>query len=61
MSQLSIGAIIALCVLLVLFGPLLVIWSINVLFQTNTPYNLTTWFAAVVFISAIRAGIRESK
>ena len=40
-------AVIAL-ILLVIFAPLAVIWSLNTLFTLAIPYNFYTWLAVVV-------------
>lgn len=40
-------AVIAL-ILLVIFAPLAVIWSLNTLFPLAIPYNFYTWLAVVV-------------
>lgn len=34
--------------LLIVAGPLLLIWSLNILFNLNIEYSLTTWAAAFV-------------
>ena len=40
---------IAFIVLLIVFGPLAVIWSLNTLFPILAiPYNFYTWFAVVL-------------
>lgn len=42
-------AIIAVVVLLIVIGPLAIIWSLNTLFPALAiPYNLDTWCAVVV-------------
>jgi hypothetical protein len=42
-------------IVVVVFGPLLTIWSLNTLFPVLAiPYTLETWFAAVVIAGIIR-------
>lgn len=40
--------LILLAVLLVIFGPLAIIWSLNTLFALAIPYTFWTWLAVVV-------------
>jgi len=40
--------LLLLIVLLAIFGPLLIIWSLNTLFALSIAYTLKTWFAAFV-------------
>lgn len=45
---------------LIIFGPLITIWSLNTLFLLNIPMNLGTWFAVLWlggFASATISGI----
>lgn len=44
----------------VIFGPLLLLWSIGMLFNVQNPYDFTHWFAAAVLI-ALLAGSSQSK
>ena len=46
-------AIVALIVAIVVFGPLLIIWSLNTLFALSIEYSLSTWFAALVLSGAV--------
>jgi len=39
-------------VALVIFGPLLTIWSFNTLFGFAIPYTLKTWFATLWLVGA---------
>jgi len=43
----------------VIFEPLLAIWSVNTLFHVGIEYTLATWFAAAV-LSAILYGASSS-
>jgi hypothetical protein len=52
-------AIIALIVGIIIFGPLLIIWSLNTLFALSIEYSLSTWFAALVLSGAV--SVRVSK
>ena len=45
-----LGAIIALAVVIV-FGPLLSIWTLNTLFGLGIEYNLATWAASLMLTS----------
>ena len=36
-----------------IFGPLLAIWSLNVLFGLGIAYSLKTWFAALVLMGIV--------
>ena len=40
--------IILLALLLIVFGPFLMIWSINTLFGLTIPFTLKTWLAALI-------------
>lgn len=42
-----LGLLVVLLVLLVVFGPMIGIWSLNVLFGLAIPYTFKTWFAAL--------------
>lgn len=46
--------LLILSLLLVALWPLAVVWSINTLFGTSIPYNLSTWAATVVLVTIIR-------
>lgn len=49
MKILGILAIVALFLALVVFGPLVILWSLNTLFPVLAiPYNFYTWAATVV-------------
>ena len=40
--------VILLAILLIIFGPFLMIWSINTLFGLTIPFTLKTWLAALI-------------
>ena len=51
--------VIIFIVVLLLFGPLLTIWSLNTLFPVLViPYTLYTWSAIVLLGAFLRAKIR---
>ena len=43
--------------LLVIIGPLLVIWSLNTLFVLGIPYNFFTWISIVILAAAVRGNV----
>ena len=55
MKAMIIGAII---VLAVIWGPLLIIWSLNTLFGLGIAYSIKTWFAALALGGALAGGSR---
>lgn len=47
-------------ILVVIFGPLLTIWSLNTLFPVlNIAYNFYTWFAVIILGSFFRARVTK--
>jgi len=40
-------------IIAVIFGSLLIIWSLNTLFALSIEYSLSTWFAALVLSGAV--------
>jgi hypothetical protein len=53
MSKVSLVLILVIAV--VIFGPLLTIWSLNTLFPVLAiPYSIETWFATVIIGGIIR-------
>lgn len=62
MKHITVIGLVALAVVAFVFGPLLVIWSLNTLFPVLAiPYALETWFAAAVLNAMVFAGRRSSK
>jgi hypothetical protein len=58
----TVSGIITLVIIFAIFGPLLVIWSLNTLFPVLAiPYTLETWFATLVLNGMVFAGRRNSK
>lgn len=57
-ENISMIGLLLIAVIIVIFGPLLSIWSWNVLFGPlyTIPVTLDTWFAAAVLFSAIKLG-----
>lgn len=54
--------IIALVVLLVVFGPFATIWAMNTLFPALAiPYNLETWVAVVLLSSVLKSTVKVGK
>ena len=53
--KLGIVAIVIFAILAVVFGPLVVIWSINTLFPVAAiPYNFETWCAAIILAGVFK-------
>lgn len=47
-SNLTVIAVIALIIAMVVFGPWVTIWALNTLFPLLAiPFNLATWFAVI--------------
>ena len=62
MKSATILGFVSLAIVAIVFGPLLVIWSLNTLFPVLAiPYALETWFATVVLNGMVFAGRRSSK
>jgi hypothetical protein len=54
--------IVVLVAVLFIAGPLLVIWSLNVLFPVLAiPYTMTTWVAALILGVTVGPRVRVSK
>ena len=54
--------IVVLVAVLFIAGPLLVIWSLNVLFPALAiPYTMTTWVAALILSVTVGPRVRVSK
>jgi len=53
MSKVSLALILVIAI--VIFGPLLTIWSLNTLFPVLAiPYSIETWFATVIIAGIFR-------
>ena len=54
--------IIALVILLVIFGPFATIWALNTLFPALViPYTFETWVAVVLLSSVIKSNVKVNK
>jgi hypothetical protein len=54
--------IVALIVVLIIAGPLLILWALNTLFPVLAiPYTVWTWLAALILGSALSPTIRVKK
>lgn len=53
----ALTIMLLLILLLVIVGPLLVIWSLNTLFGLVIEYSLTTWAAVVILNAFISTAI----
>jgi hypothetical protein len=61
-SLLTIIAFAALIVILVVAGPLLVIWALNTLFPVLAiPYTVWTWLAALILGAAVGPNIKYKR
>ena len=62
MKSAAVFGFVVLAIVAIVFGPLLVIWSLNTLFPVLAiPYALETWFATAVLNGMVFAGRRSSK
>jgi hypothetical protein len=53
-----IWVMLMLIVIVAVFAPLLVIQSLNILFNLSIPYNLQTWCSVVVFHAFITTAVK---
>ena len=53
--------IILIAAILIVVGPILVIWAINTLFGMGVEFTIWTWLAVVILASAIRAKVTVNK
>ena len=61
-SLLTIIAFAALILILVVAGPLLVIWALNTLFPVLAiPYTVWTWLAALILGAAVGPNIKYKR
>lgn len=55
----GVVGLIALVVVLIVAGPLLILWALNTLFPALAiPYDIWTWLATLILASAISPTIR---
>jgi len=51
----KVGLVLIFVIVVVVFGPLLTIWSLNTLFPVLAiPYSIETWFATVIIAGIFR-------
>lgn len=43
-------AVIIIAAIIIVLGPLSLVWALNILFHTGLAFNIETWLAAVVLI-----------
>ena len=55
-SNIKMILIIVLAAFFIVFGPIVVIWSLNTLFGLNIEFNFNTWSAAF-FLSSLISGV----
>ncbi len=61
-KSLTVVAIIALVVALIVAGPLLVIWALNTLFPVLAiPYTIWTWLAALILGATVGPSVKVRK
>lgn len=60
MKEFLLAMLITIVVLAVVFGPLAIIWSLNVLFQLTIPYTFKTWAASLCLSSLFAARVSAS-
>ena len=61
MKNLGIAGLIALIVVVIVFGPLCTIWALNTLFALNIAYSLETWASAIILTSIVSGKGLEAK
>jgi hypothetical protein len=58
----GVVGIVGLIVVLIIAGPLLILWALNTLFPVLAiPYTVWTWLAALILGSALSPTIRVKK
>lgn len=45
----------------IFYSPLIIIWSINNLFNLETPYNWKTWVSVVVLLTTANLIVRDNE
>ena len=48
-------------ILVIVWWPLALIWSVNTLFGTQIPFGLNTWLATVLLVSVLRLSLSSPK
>ena len=60
--KVSVLTMLALAVLIILLGPVLLIWSLNTLFPVlNIPVTLETWLAVVILSGLFKTTVKLNK
>jgi len=60
--KVSVLTMLALTVLIILLGPVLLIWSLNTLFPVlNIPVTLDTWLAVVILSGLFKTTVKFNK
>lgn len=44
--------------IIIIFGPLTIIWSLNVLFTIGIPYSLETWLSVIILYATIKGNVK---
>ncbi len=61
-KSLTVIAIIALIVALIVAGPILIIWALNTLFPVLAiPYTIWTWLAALILGATVGPSVKVRK
>jgi hypothetical protein len=60
MNESAIIAVLIIVLLLLVFGPILTIWSLNTLFGLAIPYTFKTWFAALFLAGVVSGSAKAS-
>ena len=61
-KSLTVIAIIALVVALIVAGPILIIWALNALFPVLAiPYTIWTWLAALILGATVGPSVKVRK
>jgi hypothetical protein len=61
-KSLTVIAIIALVVALIVAGPILIIWALNTLFPVLAiPYTIWTWLAALILGATVGPSVKVRK
>ena len=58
MIKVGLGVLIALSILVILLGPIALIWGLNTLFPVLAiPYTLETWLAAFIIPAVFKTNV----
>lgn len=62
MIKVGLGVLIALSILVILLGPIALIWGLNTLFPVLAiPYTLETWLAAFIIPAVFKTNVTVKK